>query len=41
MEHFPPQLKNQLCLPNCFQSFQNCRMIVDCIEISCDIDIPN
>lgn len=37
MDNVPSQLKNQLCLPNCFQSFQNCRMIIDCTEVSCDI----
>jgi hypothetical protein len=37
MDTVPSQLKNQLCLPNCFQSFQNCRMIIDCTEVSCDI----
>jgi len=39
MDKVPSQHKNQLCLPNCFQSFQNCRMIIDCTEVSCDV--PN
>ncbi|XP_029341141.1 uncharacterized protein LOC107884559 [Acyrthosiphon pisum] len=31
------QNKNQNCLPECFNHFQNCRITLDCTEISCDI----
>jgi len=37
METVPSQTKNRLCLPNCFVSFQNCRMTIDCTEVACDI----
>lgn len=37
MDTVPSQNKNRLCLPNCFISFQNCRMTIDCTEVSCDI----
>lgn len=37
MDNVSSQLQNQLCLHNCFQSFKNCRMIIDCTEVSCDI----
>nr|XP_021000790.2 uncharacterized protein LOC107456061 [Parasteatoda tepidariorum] len=32
MSIVPSQLKNQICLPSCFASFQNCRMVVDCTD---------
>lgn len=35
----PSQNKNQNCLPNCFKNFKNCRITLDCTEMSCDI--PN
>jgi len=31
------QNKNQNCLPECFSNFKNCRITLDCTEISCDI----
>lgn len=37
MDTVPSQNKNRLCLPNCFKSFQNCRMTIYCTEVSCDI----
>lgn len=37
METMPSQTKNILCLPNCYVSFQNCRMTIDCTEVACDI----
>ncbi|XP_060875284.1 uncharacterized protein LOC132948692 [Metopolophium dirhodum] len=39
MSKVPSQNKNQNCLPNCFNDFKNCRITLDCTEISCDI--PN
>lgn len=37
MEKIPTQKKNTLSLPACFSSFQNCRIILDCTEVSCAI----
>lgn len=37
MKDVPSQEKNALCLPNCFSSYRNCRMILDCTEFTCDI----
>lgn len=37
MKEIPSQKKNMLSLPACFQSFQNCRIILDCTEVECDI----
>jgi len=37
MNTVPSQNKNQNCLPQCFNNFQNCRITLDCTEISCDI----
>ncbi|XP_015374947.1 PREDICTED: uncharacterized protein LOC107169654 [Diuraphis noxia] len=37
MKTVPSQSKNKLCLPNCFVSFQNCRITIDCTEVACDI----
>lgn len=37
MKDVPSQEKNALCLPNCFVSFRNCRMIIDCTEFVCAI----
>ncbi|XP_027851855.2 uncharacterized protein LOC114130952 [Aphis gossypii] len=39
MSKVPSQNKNQNCLPNCFNDFKNCRITLDCTEMSCDI--PN
>lgn len=33
MAQIPPRNKNKLCLPNCFSSFTNCRIILDCTEV--------
>ncbi|XP_057666779.1 uncharacterized protein LOC130900284 [Diorhabda carinulata] len=33
MSEIPDRSKNQLCLPNCFSSFTNCRIIIDCTEV--------
>jgi len=32
----PSRNKNKLCLPNSFSSFTNCRIIIDCTELSTD-----
>lgn len=37
MSEVPTQEKNALCLPNCFVSFRNCRMIIDCTEFACAV----
>lgn len=37
MNEIPTQYKNRLCLPHRFENFQNCRMIIACTEVSCDI----
>jgi len=37
MNTVPSQNKNRFCLPECFNNFQNCRITLDCTEISCDI----
>lgn len=34
MAKIPLGDKNELCLPNCFSTFANCRIIIDCAEIS-------
>lgn len=33
MSKIPSRNKNKLCLPNCFSSFTNCRIILDCTEV--------
>lgn len=33
----PSQKKNKMSLPACFSNFQNCRVILDCTEIQCQI----
>ncbi|XP_072394121.1 LOW QUALITY PROTEIN: uncharacterized protein [Diabrotica undecimpunctata] len=33
MGKIPSRNKNKLCLPNCFSSFTNCRIILDCTEV--------
>lgn len=33
MKSIPPRSKNQACLPVAFESFKNCRIILDCTEI--------
>ncbi|XP_057669248.1 uncharacterized protein LOC130901716 [Diorhabda carinulata] len=33
MSEIPDRSKNQLCLLNCFSSFTNCRIIIDCTEV--------
>ena len=32
----PSRMKNAQCLPLCFALFPNCRMIIDCAEVSVD-----
>nr|CAH7713592.1 unnamed protein product [Callosobruchus chinensis] len=33
MSSIPSRSKNKMCLPNCFSSFTNCRIILDCTEV--------
>lgn len=33
LSKIPDRNKNQLCLPNCFSSFTNCPVIIDCTEV--------
>lgn len=39
MKDIPSEKKNNICIPACFSSFENCRIVLDCTEIQCDI--PN
>lgn len=36
--NIPSMVKNQLCMPNSFSDFSNCRIIIDCTEFR--IDLP-
>ena len=29
--------KNGMCLPSCFLNFSNCRIILDCTQIQCEV----
>jgi hypothetical protein len=33
MSDIPSRSKNKMCLPNCFSSFTECRLVLDCTEI--------
>lgn len=37
MDKIPSRHKNAQCLPKCFENFKNCRIIIDCTEVQCDI----
>ena len=37
MDIVPSRLKNALSLSKAFETFSNCRMIIDCTEVPCDI----
>lgn len=34
MKNIPTKEKNQTCLPNCFSTFTNCRIVLDCTEMA-------
>ena len=38
MKKIPSRTKNRACLPSCFNDFANCRMVLDCTEVT--IAIP-
>ena len=38
-DKIPSVSKNRMCLPSCFSNFSNCRIILDCTEIQCEV--PN
>ena len=36
-DKIPSVSKNRMCLPTCFSNFSNCRIILDCTEIQCEV----
>ena len=36
-DKIPSVSKNEMCLPSCFLNFSNCRIILDCTEIQCEV----
>uniref|UniRef100_A0A6P7H661 Uncharacterized protein LOC114346661 n=1 Tax=Diabrotica virgifera virgifera TaxID=50390 RepID=A0A6P7H661_DIAVI len=35
MKHIPSRTKNKSCMPSCFSTFTNCRIVLDCTEVKC------
>lgn len=35
MENIPSRNKNRCCMPACFSTFTNCRIVLDCTEVKC------
>lgn len=36
LKDIPSREKNKLCMPSCFSTFTNCRIVLDCTEVKCD-----
>ena len=40
-DKIPSVSKNRMCLPTCFSNFSNCRIILDCTQIQCEVPSNN